>query len=180
MTRFPTQLTALLSALALTVCLSGSYATTTPVVAATTLDQLESQLKDLQAQEKEIKGDLAAVGAREGAAVQVLGLVVARKGGAGGTQPGFVAGISLPEQGDALTECRVRVRECHKLQSCFSLQVPFYVFCLNFDAAGVDDGIHPPQNAEVAIGGDFGCIVGYQLVDSQVGDADLQGAGGGE
>ena len=62
MKRIPTRLIALLSALALTVCLSGSYATTTTVVAATTLDQLESQLKDLQAQEKEIKSELNAAG----------------------------------------------------------------------------------------------------------------------
>ena len=62
MKRLPIRLTALLSALALTVCLTGSYATTPTVVAATTLDQLESQLKDLQAQEKEIKNELNAAG----------------------------------------------------------------------------------------------------------------------
>ena len=61
MKRFPIRWMALLMALVLSVCTTGSLAPT-PVVAATTLDQLESQLKDLQAQEKEIKGDLAAVG----------------------------------------------------------------------------------------------------------------------
>ena len=55
------RLTALLSVLALMVCLTGSLSIT-PVVAATSLDQLEAQLKDLQEQEKEIKGDLAAAG----------------------------------------------------------------------------------------------------------------------
>lgn len=56
-----TRLMALLSVLALTLCLTGSLSATT-VVAAPSLDQLEDQLKDLQAQEKEIKGDLAAAG----------------------------------------------------------------------------------------------------------------------
>lgn len=60
-TTMRTRLTALLSVLALMVCLSGSL-TPAPVVAATSLDQLEAQLKDLQAKEKEIKGDLAAAG----------------------------------------------------------------------------------------------------------------------
>lgn len=55
------RLTALLSVLALTLCLTGSLSATA-VVAAPSLDQLEAQLKDLQAQEKEIKSDLAAAG----------------------------------------------------------------------------------------------------------------------
>ena len=62
-------------------------------------------------------GNFAAFGAREGAAAQVLGLVGARQGGASGTQPGLVAGLSLPEQGNALAECRVWVRERHKLRT---------------------------------------------------------------
>lgn len=61
MKRFPTRWMALLMAVVLTVSLTGSF-TPSSVTAATTLDQLESQLKDLQAQEKEIKGELAAVG----------------------------------------------------------------------------------------------------------------------
>lgn len=55
------RLMALLSVLALTISLMGSLSAAT-VVAAPSLDQLEQQLKDLQAQEKEIKGDLAAAG----------------------------------------------------------------------------------------------------------------------
>ena len=55
------RLMALLSVLALTLCLTGSL-TPAPVVTAASLDQLEAQLKDLQAKEKEIKGDLAAAG----------------------------------------------------------------------------------------------------------------------
>ena len=52
------RLLALVSVLTLMVCLTGSLSTLT-VTAATSLDALEEQLKDLQAQEKEIKNELA-------------------------------------------------------------------------------------------------------------------------
>lgn len=54
------RLTALLSILVLVIGMTGSFAT--PTVAAPTVDELEAQIKDLQQQEKEIKGELAAVG----------------------------------------------------------------------------------------------------------------------
>lgn len=52
------RLLALLSVLTLMVCHTGTLSTV-PVTAATSLDALEQQLKDLQAQEKEIKNELA-------------------------------------------------------------------------------------------------------------------------
>lgn len=60
-------------------------------------------------------GDFTAFGAGQGAAAQVLWLVVAREGGACGAQHGFITWLALPEQGDALAKYRMRVRERHKL-----------------------------------------------------------------
>ena len=61
MTHLRHRLMAVLCAVALLVCLNGSF-TTDPVVveAASSLDELEAQLKNLQAQEKEIKKELSA------------------------------------------------------------------------------------------------------------------------
>lgn len=61
MKKLSKRITSLLVALVLMVSLIGSLTAPT-VVAAPSLDQLEQELKDLQAQEKEIKSDLAAAG----------------------------------------------------------------------------------------------------------------------
>lgn len=60
MTTVRVRLTSLLMVLVLLVTMTGSFTATT--VAAPSVDDLEAQIKDLQEQEKEIKGSLAAVG----------------------------------------------------------------------------------------------------------------------
>ena len=120
-------------------------------------------------------GDFAAFGARKRGAEQGMRLVVAREGGAGLPQGGFCFCRAFPEQSHALAQYRVRVRQGQELQAGAGVQLALDVFCLDFNAAGVDDGICPPQNAEAPIGRDFGKVIRGEGVDAQVGDADLQG-----